>query len=114
VNRGKACVLPFRLDWWLFGNGRGMASPYWDDAFFWLSGHMYQWIGGFGAQLSSIEWKTPKAGTRRKLLGRQFIVFNVERRLVRVRVSWALADPPRHYGQIAELRKELLNWRHGT
>lgn len=93
------------LDWMLFGNGYGMKSPYCDDIFYWLHdytdsntrqrGCFYQWIGGFGAQLTSREWRMPKPGTRRRIAGRNFVVFQASRRLLRVEVSWAMVDLPK-------------------
>lgn len=38
------------LDFLIFGNGHGLASPYFDDRFYWLSGRLYTWIGGFGTR----------------------------------------------------------------
>ncbi len=101
------------LDWIIFGNGKGLGSPYFDDAFFWLSGNLYTWIGGYGAQLSSIEWKAPRAGVRRKLLGRDFVVLHYERRWIRVKIAWALAKEPKNYSEIAQLRHDLFSWGHG-
>lgn len=106
------------LDWRLFGNGRGMASPYWDDAFYWLDGHFYQWIGGLGAQLQSHEWFAPKAGTRRRLIGEEFVVFQTRRKGPRVEASWALTQMPSNLdaqnARIAELYERLKSWRHGV
>jgi hypothetical protein len=91
------------LDFLIFGNGRGMKSPYSDDVFYWLSGRLYTWIGGFGAQLRSFEWFAPKAGSRRRLVGREFVVFGVSRRWLRVDVSWAVYQ--HHPITIEELRE---------
>ena len=90
------------LDHLIFGNGHGMASPYFDNRFFWLvdtlrkdrsgrNGRLYNWIGGLGAQLTSWEWTAPKAGTRRRLAGREFKIFSTERHGLRVECSWCLA-----------------------
>jgi len=104
----------FWLDWKLFGNGWGMASPFCDDVFYWLRGHWYQWIGGFGAQLQSIEWLTPKPGTTRTLLGQEFRVFSANRRGPRVRVSWALAQSSEVTAErLRELHSRLKDWGHG-
>lgn len=94
------------LDRWIFGNGWGLKSPYFDDVYFWLvdtkgaartarHGRRYTWIGGLGAQLRSFEWRAPKPGTRRMLAGKEFVVFNTSRRGLRVDVSWRLVDLPR-------------------
>lgn len=90
------------LDHKIFGNGYGLKSPYFDAKFYWLSGELYHWSGGFGAQLASIQWRHPKAGERRKLLGREFRALHSERRFMwlgrivplpicRVEVAWSLS-----------------------
>src|SRR3546814_6094408 len=61
-------ILP--LDHLIFGNGHGMKSPYFDNRFYWLSGELYTWIGGLGAQLRSIQWRHPKPGEVRHLCRR--------------------------------------------
>lgn len=106
-------VMTFYLDWKLFGNGHGMASPYCDDVFYWLSGRFYRWFGGLGAQLSSIEWFAPPAGTRRRLFGHEFVVFRTSRKLVRVEVSWELAGGVRDFAHVTELKTQLQAWGHG-
>jgi hypothetical protein len=59
--------MPMGLDRALFGNGRGLKSPFHDNVFYWLvdtkrnrRGQFYTWLGGFGAQLLSREWFTPR------------------------------------------------------
>lgn len=103
----------FWLDWKLFGNGYGMASPFCDDVFYWLSGRFYRWAGGLGAQLHSIEWFAPKAGTRRKLFGHEFVVFQVRRKWIRVEVSWALARGVKEYSEVKALEQQLKAWGIG-
>lgn len=110
------------LDHAVFGNGYGMASPFFDATYYWLvdtlrqnrdgqNGRLYSWIGGLGAQLRSFEWFTPKPGTRRRLAGREFVVFNTHRRWCRVDVSWALVDMPKglneQNAEIAAFKKSL-------
>lgn len=95
------------LDFILFGNGRGLKSPYCDDKFYWLRGNLYHWIGGFGAQLGSFEWFSPKAGTTRRLAGQEFTVFSVQRKFLRVRVSWALARGVRNAEELYTLKSAL-------
>lgn len=80
------------LDFLLFGNGNGLKSPHCDDKIYWLAGKMYWWIGGFGAQLKSFEWSVVPTGTRRRLCGKDFVVFQARRRFVRVETSWTLAQ----------------------
>lgn len=89
------------LDFKIFGSGFGMAVPYFDGRFYWLvdtyerdrkgrNGEFYTYSPGLGAQLTSFQWKHPKAGERRRLANREFIVFRSHRSWGRVRVSWAL------------------------
>lgn len=92
------------LDHLLFGNGRGLASPYFDQRFYWLvdtsmsrkygRGRIYSWSGWFGAQLQSFQWTHPKPGEIRTLAGHGFRPFHSERSWLRVRVSWACGDTP--------------------
>lgn len=92
-----------RLDLWLFGNGRGLAQPYFDGRFFWLvdtaqdrangQGRLYTFTGGLGAQLRSFEWRMPLPGERRRLAGEWFTVFGALRRGPRVDVAWAMHLP---------------------
>lgn len=103
----------FWLDWKLFGNGHGMASPYHDDVFFWLDKRFYRWIGGLGAQLSSIEWWIPKPGTRRMLFGEDFTVCTAERKWIRVWVTWTRTRPVRDYSEVRTLVEKLKSWGHG-
>lgn len=93
------------LDHKLFGNGRGMKSPYFDNRFYWLSGQLYTWIGGLGAQLQSIEWRHPRPGDNRILCGLEFRPFNSVRTGPRVRVSWATRLPHDLNGANAFLRR---------
>lgn len=91
------------LDHLIFGNGYGLKSPYWDDNYYWLSGELYTWCGWYGAQLSSFQWRHPKAGERRKLLGREFRALHSTRDFLwlwiiplpicRVRVAWSCNLP---------------------
>lgn len=97
----------------LFGNGFGLKSPFFDDKFYWLSGNFYNWIGGYGAQLSSIEWLCPKAGTRRNLIGREFVIFNATRGRfgIKWRISWAMVNMNKSLDddrfKIDELKQDL-------
>jgi hypothetical protein len=81
------------LDFRIFGNGFGFGAPYHDQAFYWLSGEFYTFIGGLGAQLSSVQWTHPKPGEVRKICGVEFRPFNSHRRWGRVMVSWATRLP---------------------
>lgn len=110
--------MTFWLDWKLFGNGHGMASPYFDDTFYWLHdggagkrGAWYRSGGGLGAQLFSVQWTMPKPGERRKLSGYDFVVFRANRKGPRVEVAWSLVRLPQDINAanafIAEMRSKL-------
>lgn len=95
------------LDHKIFGNGYGFGSPYCNNCFYWVNdtlrsprqrkvgrgGELYTFMHGFGAQLHSIQWRTPKPGERRMLVGREFRPFSVSRRWFRVMVSWSTHLP---------------------
>ena len=105
----------FWLDFKLFGNGHGLGSPYFDDVFYYLDGKFYTWFGGFGAQLQSIEWFTPNPGTRRRLMGHNFVVFNSTRKFLRVRVSWAIITSYQITAEdLRRLKHQLQSWGHGS
>jgi len=84
------------LDHLIFGNGHGLKTPYFDDKFYWLKdaktgkSEFYQFSGGYGAQLTSFQWRHPRPGERRRLRGVDFTAFQSSRQWCRVRVSWAL------------------------
>ena len=90
------------IDHWIFGNGHGLKSPFWDSKFYWLNdggpgkGHaiLYHWIGGFGAQLIGMQWRHPRLNERRVLNGREYVAFQSTRRWIRVEVSWSLVRLP--------------------
>ena len=94
----------FWLDLKLFGNGHGMAAPAFDQRFYWLSGKLYTFMPGHGAQLHSYQWSHPNAGERRKLAGREYRPFNSVRKGPRVRVAWATKLPVDLDAANAELR----------
>lgn len=109
------------LDHIIFGNGRGMKSPYFDDKFYWLvdekwprhwcCGELYNFSWGFGAQLHSIQWIHPKSGEERKLIGRRFKPLHSNRRWGRVEIAWSMADFPSdlsgQHAAINKLRSDL-------
>ena len=101
------------LDHKIFGNGNGMKSPYFDDVFYWLSGRLYTWIGGLGAQLRSTQWTHPKPGERRVLAGEEFVVFWSSRSWLRVEVTWKMVRLPENIAmanaRIRQLRHTLNN-----
>jgi len=92
------------LDHKIFGNGFGLGSPFFDQRYYWLvdtsngrqkgRGTLYTFMGGFGAQLHSRQWRHPKPGERRRLAGREFVAFRSSRRWLRVEVAWSMADAP--------------------
>lgn len=65
-----------------------------DHMEFVLDGRRYRWSGWFGCQLESYEWWRVPAGTRRRLAGFEFSVFMTERRGLKVRTTWSLANQP--------------------
>lgn len=113
------------LDHLIFGNGHGMASPFFDARYYWLvdtskqersskngakNGELYQFSHGFGAQLTSRQWTHPKPGERRRLSGRDFVVFRSTRRWFRVEVIWSLVDLPKDIDAAnAKLRQLALD-----
>ncbi len=116
------------LDFKIFGNGYGLKSPYFDDVFYWLvdtahaerdgrNGALYNWIGGFGAQLRSRQWTIPKPGERRRLAGHDFVAFQASRSWLRVDVAWALVRMPDDldgkHAAIRQLKTDLTSFRSG-
>jgi len=97
------------LDFLIFGNGHGMAQPYFDGRFYWLSGRFYKWIGGLGAQLSSCQWRHPRPGETRKLAGREYRPFSSRRSWLRVQVSWALVGLPKDLNEANALLRQIEN-----
>lgn len=97
-------MISLALDFAIFGNGFGMAQPFFDGRFYWLvdtdggyerdgkRGRFYRWHGWLGAQLFSTQWRHPLAGESRILNGRKYVVFRSSRRWCRVEVSWRLAE----------------------
>jgi hypothetical protein len=77
------------LDHLIFGNGRGLKTPYFDAVYYWVGGRVYSYSAGFGAQLYSIQWRHPKIGEQRRINGRVYRPFHSNRRWGRVMVSWA-------------------------
>lgn len=113
-------MVALALDFWIFGNGWGLAQPHCDGRFYWLNdttahhkrtATFYTTIGGFGAQLRSFQWTHPRAGERRRLCGHDFVVFQSHRRWMRVEVSWAMTRMPDDIdgknAAIRELEKDL-------
>ncbi|MGB3485337.1 MAG: hypothetical protein WBB07_24370 [Mycobacterium sp.] len=126
-----------RLDHLIFGNGRGLASPYFDDCFYWLvdtskqdrhgsRGEFYTFMAGFGAQLHSFQWRHPKAGEERKLAGKRFrplhstrrflwlwprSIFSIPLPVARVSVAWSWVDLPKDINHanaaLRDMRKTL-------
>ncbi len=100
----------FALDFKIFGSGHGMASPFWNGAFYWLNnsldprydsrgrlvkaGDFYTFMHGLGAQLHSYQWTHPNAGERRRLAGYEFHPLHSTRHWGRVEVAWSLSGLP--------------------
>jgi hypothetical protein len=119
------------LDHKIFGNGYGLASPYWDDKFYWLSGELYTFMHGFGAQLHSFQWRHPLAGERRSLFGYEFEPMSSKRYFLwlwrdsyfaiptpigRVMISWARVDLPKEIDEanaaLRVMEKQVGNHHH--
>src|SRR3546814_793130 len=93
------------LDFAIFGNGRGMSAPYFAQTFYWLPykldgdtrdtrrGAFYTYLGGFGAQLYSRQWRHPNAGEVRIIKGRRFRPLHSHRRWLRVAIAWTTSLP---------------------
>lgn len=93
------------LDFAIFGNGHGMAMPYFDGRLYWLvdtasrersgrNGAFYTFMHGWGAQLHSYQWTHPRAGETRRLIGRDFTVLHSRRKFCRVEVAWSMRRLP--------------------
>lgn len=107
------------LDFKIFGNGHGLKSPYFDDKFYWLvdteseerkakNGNFYNWIGGFGAQIVSREWRMIPAGTTRTLAGMKFRIFQCSRNGIRCEASWKIAQSNTpSIEEIAEIKRRI-------
>lgn len=95
-------MITIGLDFKIFGNGRGLGAPFFDQPFYWLvdrqtkRGNFYTFCAGFGAQLSSFQWTHPRPQERRLLAGLEFVPYQSHRQRGRVCVSWAV-----------ELRRDL-------
>ena len=116
------------LDHKIFGNGHGLGTPYFDGRFYWLSGQLYTWMSGFGAQLHSIQWTHPNAGERRKLFGYTFAPLNSTRYrlwlwrdsnfpiptpISRVMIAWGRVDLPKDINEanaaLNQMQREIGN-----
>lgn len=95
------------LDHAIFGNGHGIRSPHWDNVFYWLSGELYTFFPGLGAQLTSWQWFKPAPGERRKLAGRDYVIWSAHRRWFRVECKWALARLPHDLNEANALLREV-------
>lgn len=89
------------IDHWIFGNGFGLGSPFFDARYYWLvdeyhkprdgkNGQLYTWTG-----LCCFQWTRPNINERRLLAGHTFQVCYSDRRWGRVQVYWSLTDMPR-------------------
>lgn len=104
------------LDHLIFGNGHGMATPYWRGSFYWLDHELYWRTGAFGSQLASVQWSTPAPQERRTLLpGRTFQPYSASRRWGRCLVTWRAVDFPADLNQghayLQQLDHDLANLR---
>ncbi|YBW39858.1 hypothetical protein ACMYR2_2385 [Nitrobacter sp. TKz-YC01] len=114
----------FWFDHKIFGNGFGLRSPHFDNRFYWLSGRLYTWVGGFGAQLQSIQWTHPNAGEERIIAGKRFKplhstrvflwlwrdkLFSIPTPVSRVCVAWSWVDLPDDLDAANAALRELKN-----
>jgi hypothetical protein len=104
------------LDFRLFGSGNGLVAPAWSQAFYWLvdpstkRGDFYTFSAGFGSQLISFQWTTPKPQERRVLAGMTFSPFYASRTHGRVRVSWSVnINRPLEPSDFDEMRARLTD-----
>lgn len=86
-----------------------------DKTFYRIDGRLYTFLGGYGAQLFSIELNDIPLGTPRVIANRMFGVFSTERLSrwsTRHRISWSLViddsvDLDAHRKAIDSLQKYL-------
>lgn len=101
------------LDHWIFGNGFGLRSPYYDDIFYWLKdaytdkSELYTFWPGFGAQLHSIQWYKPKRFETRMICGRELCAVNWKTAWGRVYISWGLSGGGADLEEIRAFGKSL-------
>ena len=99
-----------KLDHLIFGNGFGLKSPFFDNVFYLLSGDLYTFSYGLGAQLTSIQWTHPKPGERRTLAEREFVVAYSSRSWLRVRVEWTMVGMPNDLDGMHSKIQELQDY----
>lgn len=110
------------LDHKIFGDGHGLASPHCDNRFYWLSGELYTFMSGFGAQLHSFQWRHPQAGEERRLFGYRFRPLHSHRHFLwlwrdrwfpiplpicRVSVAWTRVDLPKGIDEANAALREM-------
>lgn len=74
----------------------------------------YRWAGWFGCQLSSREWRRPAPQDTRRILGREFRPFRVERSGLRWEIRWALigwSSAQEQHQMISKLHADLVGGR---
>lgn len=97
------------LDFWIFGNGKGFAAPYWNQTFHWLNGELYTFQPGLGAQLHSVQWTHPKAGERRRICDVEFRPLHSHRRWGRVKIAWEACSLPTDLNQANNWLDQFAN-----
>lgn len=84
------------IDRLIYGSGRGLRMPLFDQRIYWLvdrntqRGDFYTWSGWFGSQIQSFQWRIPKSREERVLSGVRFRLFGWTKTWGRVRVSWCI------------------------
>jgi len=87
----------------------------WPTVEFVFDGVAYKFGTGFGAQLTSLEWRRPPAGTRRRLAlwyGPYYdiTIFQTYRQGMRIRCDWTIhltGSTDEQLAQVRDLRKFL-------
>lgn len=67
-------------------------ATHYNHVLFYIDGHLYAWIGGFGAQIYNMQWARPPAGAERTILGQRVRVFSTYRAHFwsRCKVTWSI------------------------
>ena len=103
------------LDHLAFGNGHGMKSPFSNNMFYWLSGDMYTFFAGYGAQFTSWRWFFPDENEKVVLeIGDStytLVPFSSRRNWLRVIVTWRCLEMPDNFLEqgffLTKLKNEL-------
>jgi hypothetical protein len=112
----------------IFGSGHGLSAPVLNQRLYWLvdlntlEGQFYSFLPGFGAQLTSWQWRRPQVGEARRFGTKTYVPYLQRRGWVRDplfgfnlfplmwEVSWRCADLPDNPNaeDVRALEKELV------